>query len=67
MTWVAKWSERKLMQVNATREDLIRRLGVIFLATQGLGGLAWWLVLLAVPGTRGYFVVAGAPEPGASR
>jgi hypothetical protein len=50
------------MQVDAGREELVRRLGITFLAIQGLGGLAWWLVLLALPGSRSYFLVAGAPE-----
>jgi hypothetical protein len=50
------------MRVKAVREELIRPLGVTFLAVQGLGGLAWWLVLLAVPRTRVYFLIDGAPE-----
>jgi hypothetical protein len=44
------------------REDLIRRLGAAFLIVQGLGGLAWWVVLLTVPTARGFFLAPGAPE-----
>jgi len=41
---------------------LIRRLGTAFLVVQGLGGLAWWIVLLTVPTSRRLFVAPGAPE-----
>ena len=41
---------------------LIRRLGAAFLLVQGLGGLAWWIVLLTVPASRRFFLAPGAPE-----
>ncbi len=50
------------MRVGAMREDLVRRLGVSFLVVQGLGGLAWWVVLLTFPKARVFFVAPGAPE-----
>ena len=33
-----------------------------YLAVQGVGGLAWWVLLIAVPAARRPFVTAGAPE-----
>ncbi len=41
---------------------LIRKLGTAFLVVQGLGGLAWWLVLLCVPTSRSFFLAPGAAE-----
>jgi hypothetical protein len=41
---------------------MIRKLGTAFLVVQGLGGLAWWIVLLTVPTSRRFFLAPGAPE-----
>ncbi len=57
-------------QVDPGRDDrrvgrmpfLIRRLGALFLVVQGLGGLAWWIVLLTIPTSRRFFLAPGAPE-----
>jgi hypothetical protein len=35
---------------------------VAYLTAQGVGGLAWWILLMAVPAARRPFVTAGAPE-----
>jgi hypothetical protein len=50
------------MPLGGRRDDWIRRLGVAYLVAQGLGGLAWWIVLLAVPAARRPFLAPGAPD-----
>jgi len=42
----------------------LRLLAVTFLLAEGLGALAWWLVLLQVPRSRAAFLAPGAPESG---
>lgn len=41
---------------------LLRRLAVAYLAVQGVGVLAWWGLLLAVPASRALFTADGAPD-----
>lgn len=41
---------------------VIRRLAVAYLAVQGVGVLAWWILLLAVPSARAPFTAHGAPD-----
>lgn len=33
-----------------------------YLASQGIGGLAWWVMLLIWPESRGYFLAPGSPD-----
>lgn len=44
------------------RRALLRRAGAAYLLFQGLGGFAWWLVLLLRPETRPLFTATDAPE-----
>jgi len=40
----------------------LRRLAVGYFVAQGLGVLAWWVLLFSVPDTRRLFTAAGAPD-----
>ncbi|MCO6456369.1 MAG: hypothetical protein J5I93_13805 [Pirellulaceae bacterium] len=46
----------------SVRVTSIRRAAVAYLALQGLGGLAWWSMLLGWPASRTWFMAGGAPE-----
>jgi hypothetical protein len=41
---------------------LRQRLAVAYLVLQGVGVLAWWVVLAVAPGARALFTAAGAPD-----
>jgi hypothetical protein len=40
----------------------VRSLSVAYLTIQGLGGLAWWTMLLGWPASRSAFLATGAPD-----
>lgn len=42
--------------------DPLRRLACAYLVVQGLGVLAWWVMIVAVPASRPLFTVPGAPD-----
>jgi hypothetical protein len=41
---------------------LLRRAAVGYLVVQGVGVLAWWVLLLTVPASRPLFTADGAPD-----
>lgn len=41
---------------------LRQRLAVAYLVLQGVGVVAWWVLLAAVPDSRALFTAAGAPD-----
>ena len=41
---------------------VLRRLAVAYLILQGVGVLAWWVLLLAFPASRALFTAEGAPD-----
>ena len=44
------------------RPGAVHRLGSIFFLFQGVGAVAWWAMLLAIPATRRHYLPAGAPD-----
>lgn len=40
----------------------LRRVAAAYLAVQGVGVLAWWVLLLVAPESRPLFTAAGAPD-----
>ena len=41
---------------------VLRRLAVAYLVVQGIGVLAWWVLLFTVPDSRELFTADGAPD-----
>lgn len=44
------------------RLDIIHRFGAIYFLLQGVGALAWWVMLLMAPDTRRHYLAPGAPD-----
>lgn len=43
-------------------DSLAVRLGAIYFFLQGVGALAWWALLLAIPTSRRHYLAPGAPD-----
>jgi hypothetical protein len=53
---------RAASYADRVRPTTLRRLAAAYLVVQGVGVLAWWVLLLTVPASRSLFTATGAPD-----